>query len=151
MVLDTTAGSRFRYELRGEWPNTSPKRQRDVGRRYHCTSMSFLAAAAHGENMTDNSDKGELNKKMNRDRRKVGAGDTKTGTEHRIDSVERVGDSVEIVVETPQWSVSEELSVEAMREYRDSFGVRRYQQFEGQRVVVIHEREADRRYIGGPA
>lgn len=101
--------------------------------------------------MTDDSDKDELNKRMNRDRRTVGAGETKTGTRHRIDSVERVGDSVEIVVETPQWSVSEELSVEAMREYRDSFGVRRYQQFEGRPVIVIHEREADRRYIEGPA
>jgi hypothetical protein len=101
--------------------------------------------------MTEDSDEGELNKRMNRDRRTVGAGETKTGTEHRIDSVEQVGDGVEIVVETPQWSVSEELSVEAMREYRDSFGVRRFEQFEGQPVVVIHEREADRRYIDGPA
>jgi hypothetical protein len=88
---------------------------------------------------------------MNRDRRSVGARDTKTGTRHRIDSVERVGDGVEVVVRTPAWSVSAELSLELMREYRDSFGVRRYQQFEGQPVVVVHEREEDRRYIDGPA
>ncbi|MWG35221.1 hypothetical protein [Halomarina oriensis] len=100
--------------------------------------------------MTDGDGVDELNRRMNRDRRTVGTGGTKTGTEHRIDSVEKVGDSVEIVVETPKWSVCQKLSVEEMREYRDSFGVRRYQQFEGQPVVVIHEQESDRRYIEGP-
>jgi hypothetical protein len=100
--------------------------------------------------MTDDSDVSELNKEMNRDRRNVGAGDTKTGTEHRIDSVEEVGDSVEITVKTPQWSVSAELSVEEMREYRDAYGVKRFQQFEGRPVIVMHDQEDGRRYIEGP-
>ena len=112
--------------------------------------MSFLPAAAHGRYVTDDSDVSELNKRMNRDRRNVGAGDTKTGTEHRIDSVEEVGDSVEITVKTPQWSVSEELSVEEMREYRDAYEVKRYQQFEGRPVIVTYDQEDDRRYIEGP-
>ena len=73
------------------------------------------------------------------------------GEESTIDSVEAVDEeTVRITTHVGAKPVTRDLSPEESQEYRDAYGVRRVQSFEGERVLVLVDNDTGERRIVRP-